>query len=234
MPVLHEWELTVDVDRVLWGQGMDPAAARARRPKLVAIAERAIEAGQGLLAPAVVYERYPVLERRHERLKLPDGALSGPLIASHLSPASEVILSVCTVGEGLAELISRTFPGDPVLALALDGYASAMAEALAEAACQYFEALAAAEGLQAGTPLNPGMVGWPLEQGQEQIFSILDTVPIGVRLEEGGIMSPLKSLSLAIGLGVAMDSSGSACDFCSMNATCRYKHHYQNDLVQGS
>jgi hypothetical protein len=233
MPIIRDWELSVDVDKVLWGQGADPAAVRFRRPKLVAIAERAIVEGQGLLAPAVAYERYPVSERRHERLWLGDGSaaaigsLAGPLIASHLSRADEVILAVCTVGNGLAELISRTFPSDPVLALALDGYASAMAEALAEAACQRFEALAQAEGLQAGTPLNPGMIGWPLDVGQEQIFSILDTFPIGVRLEEGGIMSPLKSLSLAVGLGRDMDAAGSACDFCSMSSTCRYKHHYQ-------
>jgi hypothetical protein len=227
MPIIRDWELNVDADKVLWGQGADPAIVRARRPKLVEIAERAVEVGQGLLVPAVVYERYPVREHKHERLLLDQGSLSGALVGSHLARASEVILAVCTVGEGLAELISRTFSSDPMLALALDGYASAMAQSLAEAACQRFEALAQAEELQAGTPLNPGMVGWPLEEGQMQIFSILDTNPIGVRLSEGGLMSPLKSVSLVVGLGKDMEAAGSACDLCAMSATCRYKHHYQ-------
>ena len=68
------------------------------------------------------------------------------------------------------------------------------------------------------------MVGWPLEEGQPQIFNPLDASEIGVSLDPGTyLMRPLKSLSLVIGLGRDLNSAGQTCDFCSMRETCRYK-----------
>jgi hypothetical protein len=228
MPVLRDWELTLDADKVLWGQGADPALVRARRPKLVAIAEAAIKEGRPFLAPVVLYQRLPVAGLRHERLLLADGGvLLGPLIASHLAGASEVIVAVCTVGDEVTSAISERFRTDPVGALAMEGVAGAAAEALAEAVCRRFDALALAEGLQTSIPLNPGMIGWPLEEGQPQIFSLLDASEIDVTLDPGTyLMRPLKSLSLVIGLGRDLNPTGQTCDFCSMRETCRYKDHY--------
>ena len=107
--------------------------------------------------------------------------------------------------------------------LALEGLAAAAAEALGEAACRRFEEIARAEGLQTSIPLNPGMIGWPLEEGQAQIFSLVDASEIGVTLGPSSLMQPLKSLSLVIGLGRDLDVAGQSCDFCSMHETCRYK-----------
>jgi len=224
MPVLNDWELALDADKVLWGQGADPARVRARRPKLAEIAEAAIAEGRPLLAPVVLYRRIPVVGLRHERLLLEGGSLVGPLIADRLAAASEVVVAVCTVGDGLAQTISERFQTDPVQALALEGLAGAAAEALAEAVCRRFDALALAEGLRTSIPLNPGMVGWPLEAGQTQIFCLLDASEIGVALDPGTyLMRPLKSLSLVIGLGRDLNPTGQTCDFCSMRETCRYK-----------
>jgi hypothetical protein len=225
MPVLRDWELTLDADKVLWGQGADPALVRARRPKLVAIAETAIDKGRPYLAPAVLYRRIAVARLRHERLLLADGGvLQGTLIAGHLAAASEVIVAVCTVGDAVTRVISESFQTDPVGALALEGVAGAAAEALAEAVCRRFDALALAEGVQTSVPLNPGMIGWPLEEGQAQIFSLIDASEIGVSLDPGtSLMRPLKSLSLVIGLGHDLNPTGQTCDFCSMRETCRYK-----------
>ena len=151
----------------------------------------------------------------------------GPLIADHLAAANEVIVAVCTVGDGVAGAVSEMFQTDPVRALALEGVAGAAAEALAEAVCRHFDALALAEGLKTSIPLNPGMIGWPLEEGQTQIFGLLDATEIGVSLDPGtSIMRPLKSLSLVIGLGRDLNPTGQTCDFCSMRETCRYKDHY--------
>jgi hypothetical protein len=227
MPILTDWDLTIDADKVLWGLGADPAAVRARRPKLVALAESVMETSRDLLAPAVLYRRFPVSELRHERLLLAGGGyLAGPLIAGQLAKASEVVVAVCTVGNSLSRQASEKYQADPVRSLALDGLASAAAETLAEAACRRFETMALAENLKASAPLNPGMIGWPLEEGQQQIFAVLDTREIGVTLGSGGIMSPLKSLSLVMGLGREMDPVGQSCDYCSMRNTCRYRDHH--------
>ncbi len=75
-------------------------------------------------------------------------------------------------------------------------------------------------------PLSPGMVGWPVEDGQTQIFSILDGQEIGVSLSPSFMMSPRKSLTMLIGFGEAILSQGSTCDYCSLRETCQYKEHY--------
>ena len=46
MPILGEWDLAVDADKVLWGQSADPAVVRGRGPRLARIAEEAIEEGR--------------------------------------------------------------------------------------------------------------------------------------------------------------------------------------------
>jgi hypothetical protein len=225
MPVERDWDLALDADKVLWGQGADPAAIRARRPRLAAIAGEVITEGRPLLDPAVLYRRVAVEHVRHERMSLAGGSsLSGPAMARYLAPAAEVIVAVCTVGDVLSKRAAEVFEADPVRGLALDGLASAAAEALAEAACRRFEAMAAGEGLAAGVPLNPGMDGWPLLEAQKQVFSLLPAEEIGVHLSPAGLMEPLKSVSLVVGLGRPAElASGRVCDVCTMRETCRYK-----------
>ena len=232
MPILREWNLPIDADKVLWGQGADPKVMRARRPKLVSLAEEVIAEGIGLIQPAVVYERMRVVEFRHERLvvEVPGdngaskrGVFAGPLIAKELGPAQEVVAAVCTVGDGLSIYAESTFSKDMVRALALDGLASAATEALSEAMCYQIEQMAAAEGLQTSVQLNPGMIGWPILEGQQQLFELVDAAAIGVALNSAGLMVPLKSVSLVVGLGREMNTGGKTCDYCAMRELCRYR-----------
>ncbi len=238
MPILRDWDLALDADKVLWGQGADPAVIRARRPKLAAMAERVIEEGRPLLESAVVYERFQVTELRHERLGLrclpspaerqgnrQAGSLAGPLIARHVGSAQEVVVAVCTVGERLSAFSSMQINSDAVRGLALDGLASAAAETLAEAMCGRIEAMAAERGLQTSIPLNPGMIDWPLMDGQQQIFDLVDPRTIGVSLTASGLMQPIKSVSLVVGLGRELGQAGRSCDYCAMRGLCRYKGH---------
>lgn len=241
MPVLRDWDLALDVDKVLWGEGADPAVIRARRPKLAELAERVIAEGRPLVEPAVVYERYVVTELRHERLtvhnaRLPaagqvqsqsgrTGSLAGPLIAQHLAGAQEVVVAVCTIGDRLSACASETINSDGVRGLALDGLASAAAETLAEAMCRRIEDTAAEENLQTSIPLNPGMIGWPHLEGQQQIFALVDAQSIGVSLNTSGFMEPVKSVSFAVGLGRELGRGGKSCDYCAMRGLCRYKGH---------
>jgi len=234
MPVLTDWELELDVDSVLRAQGADPGILRSRRPALVKVAERALEAGRPLLRPKVASARFAASGLRHERLTLDGGALSGPLIAQHLGAAEQVIVMVCTVGEGVDAEIARQMDDDPGFALALDGVGSAAAEALAAQACLRFEQEAIARSWRASLPLSPGMVGWPVQEGQAQIFALVNAAEAGVHLTEGGMMVPRKSLSLVLGLGARLEAAGSACAFCTLHETCRYQDHYPPAARQGS
>jgi hypothetical protein len=229
MPVLTDWTLELDVDQVLRGQGADPATMRARRPTLVAIAERALQVGLPLLQPRVAFEQIEVRGLRHERLNLDGGILQGALIAQHLGQAEQVVLLVCTIGEALEARVAQEMDADPVFGLALDGLGSAAVESLAGLACGRFEKHTQARGWHASLPLSPGMIGWPVAEGQAQIFSLLDPALAGVRLTESGMMIPRKSLSIVLGLGAEVATGASACSACSLSATCRYQDHYPAD-----
>jgi hypothetical protein len=233
MPVLDQWEITLSVDDVLRAQAADPAAIRLRRPSLIKVTEQSINLGKALLQPLVLYETYSVKDFVHERLNLVSDAanstnahLSGALIAQHLAGAQQVIVMLCTIGSALDETMSSLFNSDPLSAMALDGVGSAAVESLGIQACNYFEAQARSNALNTSMPLNPGMVGWPVEEGQLQIFTLLESEQIHVSLTDSCMMIPNKSLSMVLGVGKELSSTGSSCDYCSLKGVCKYQDHY--------
>jgi len=226
MTVLDKWDLRLDVDVVLRNQGADPAAIRKRSPRLVESAGRALEEGNLLLQPRVIARRLLIEDLQHERLKLEgNGRLSGGLLAEHMGGAQEVVIVLCTVGEELERRAAEISREDAVYGMALDGVGSAGVEALANAACALFEKEASEADCQVTIPLSPGMVGWSVEQGQPQIFDLLDAGEIGVRLTESMMMVPRKSLTFVLGIGRELITGGRTCDYCSLKETCRYRDH---------
>ena len=227
MPLWNTNGFDIDVDAVLRGQGADPKAIRTRSPRLVEVAERALEEGRPLLEPQTLYREIDVEVLRHERLILDGGlSLSGELVSEHLGPAERVVLILCTVGEALEAHASDVSKENIVYGLALDGVGSAAVETLANAACKHFEDQANGYGLQSSIPISPGMINWSVDKGQPEIFKILEPGQINVRLSEYGLMTPRKSLTMVLGFGPTMKTTGRTCDYCAMKATCRYQDHY--------
>jgi hypothetical protein len=233
MPILDKWKLQINPDQVIRAQGADPDVVRLRRPNIVRTTEEAITRGLPLLHPQVLYEKLDVQGLTHERLKLISHGsdqniyyLSGQLIAQHLARAQLIIVMLCTIGSELDSCVSSLFKVDPMVALALDGFGSAAVELLAIQACNQFENEVKKDGLNTTIPLNPGMVGWPVDIGQPQIFSMLNSESIHVSLTDSCMMVPNKSLSLVMGIGTEVFISTSSCEFCSLKGICRYQNHY--------
>jgi hypothetical protein len=227
MPQWQVNDLRIGVDDVLRGQGADPDAIRSRRPSLVKVAEQAIQEAEQLLEPKVLSSRLAVKRVRHEQLLLEDDTLlRSSLLSQHLHAAQFVEAVVCTIGPKVERLASQVIREDISLGLALDGLGSTAVEALANMACRHIELQAEQDHLQTSIPLSPGMQGWPVEVGQPVIFKILDPAQIGVSLTPDGLMLPQKTLSMLVGIGSELDSSGSTCQYCAMRETCRYQDHY--------
>lgn len=225
-------QLAIDIDHVMRGQGIDPARPSARSPQLILLAQRAIEAGKSLIQPTAIYRRLEICEVQHERLHLTNGhTLQGALIGQHLSSADAIIVALCTIGSKIDPAITTAFKTEPAFALALDGFGSAAVEALANDICHHLELDTAKRELQTSIPLSPGMIGWPVDRGQMQIFSILDSQSIGVSLNETRMMTPKKSLSFVIGEGLNLQTKGNTCEYCAMNETCRYQDHYDPQFI---
>lgn len=227
MQILPDWSLDLTPEDVLRGQGADPAQIRSRRPSLLAAAEWALQEGLPLLEPAVQVQEVAVAGLRHERLDLAGGkALTGQLIVQHLAGAARVTVCLGTIGDQLETVASGVMPGDPLLGLALDGLGNAAVEQLATRLCSRLENQARSQGLETSLPLSPGMLGWPVDPGQRQLFSLLDPAALGVRLTDSLMMVPAKSLTFVVGFGQRLAYQGRTCDFCSLKDTCRYQDHY--------
>ena len=220
-------DLKLDVDAILRGQGADPAVLRARRPRLVEIAEIALENSRYLLEPVVYSRTLTVGTLRHEKLELEGGfPLRGAWITRELAPAESVHAIICTVGARIDEVVSELMGSDLLQALALDGVGSAGAEALAQAVCKQIEDQATAEGKQTSVPFSPGMLDWSVEDGQPAIFGMFAGAEIGVALTQSNLMKPRKSLSMLVGVGGQLGIKGTTCDYCAMQGTCKYRDFY--------
>ena len=93
MPVLRDWELELDVDQVIRGQGADPAVIRSRSPRVVDLAQAALREGRPYLRPVILWEAFMVDSLRHEKLILHGGrSLQGRLIAQHMAGADQVVV----------------------------------------------------------------------------------------------------------------------------------------------
>jgi hypothetical protein len=219
-------DLKLDVDAILRGQGADPAVLRARRPRLVEIAETALENSRYLLEPMVYSRQLKVGSLLHEKLELEGGlSIRGAWITRELAPAETVHAIICSVGPAIDEAVSELMGSDLLQALALDGVGSAGVEALAQAVCKQIEDQAAADGKQTTVPFSPGMLDWSVEDGQPAIFGMFSGENIGVELTTSYLMRPRKSLSMLVGVGSRLGVKGTTCDYCAMQGTCKYRSY---------
>lgn len=222
MELWTDFTFTLGLDDILRGEGADPVQARKKRPSLVKAASAAGHLGFTRLKPAAAVREVRVSEHRHEQVLLEGGKrLTGALVARYLAGAERAAAVVCTIGPDLEKLAAAQ--GDLVLALALDGLGNAAVEAVGQQVCARLGEQAQARGLEAGMPLSPGDPKWPVEVGQPQIFSLLGPNPAGVRLTEGGMMIPKKTISFVVGIGRKMEQAD-LCELCSMKGRCRYRH----------
>ena len=224
MPILDHWDLKISVDDVLRAQGSDPAVIRARRSKLAQLTEQTIAESSRYLHPIAQYQVYEIENVLHNKLILSGGGfLSGSFVVENLASAKQVAVIGCTVGDLLEITVAEATKTNLLIGLALNGLGGAAVEALGNAVCSHFEQLAHQNNVQATTPLSPGMEGWPVIKGQQQIFGLLDLSQIGIKLNPSGMMQPLKSLTMVIGMGSEVTKTGSPCDFCQVRDRCRYQ-----------
>lgn len=221
MPVLDSFHPTVTVDQILRWEGADPAAIHRRRPQLAQIAAQSLETGLPLLRPLVLLEEFAIVEIRHQTIRLAgDFVLSGSGLTSALVGAETLLAGIATIGADLEKESDRQMEADPVFGLALDGLANAALDDLLAQVCRRVDGH---PGRYTSALLSPGMDGWPVEEGQSQLFHLLPAAEIGVRLTPSGWMLPRKSCSFVLGISTHPFARTSPCQVCGLKETCRYR-----------
>jgi hypothetical protein len=215
--LLRDWTIEVDVRLALRGQGAsDPEAVLLSRPAFAASIERVLPEGRALLEPLVLVRSFPVIGHHGGRLALPDRDVQvGPAVAGCLSSVTTLTVVLCTVGPRLDEAVDRLLTREPARALLLDGIGTAAVDDLAQQAVRRLSNEAVAAGLASAIPCWPDRVGWPPEKAHPQVLALLgNEAARRFRLLPSGLLWPLKSESLVLGLAAATAALPKACPPC--------------------
>lgn len=221
MEIVLDLELQLESSRILQALGVPPG----RKEKRLELVEALLPRGRELMEPVILYDLFPMEEVRPGEVVLKGARLRSKGLAKLWAPAREVALILCTIGPALDEQVSAYFvASDPLRGLVLDVIGTAALEELAEEACRLIAEVARGKGWEASAPLSPGNLDWGLEE-QRVFFDLLPAEEIGLRLKESCQMTPLKTLSLAMGLGeeVLPSIKESPCTYCSLRRRCRYR-----------
>lgn len=197
-----------------FGIEIDPAAVRRllghREENAAGSRKRLDEALAGALS-------------RAESLVAPKGIYT--VIAGRDLPGSEyfdelgrVAFCICTIGPAVEREVTALAAQDELLrAVVLDSVGSVAAEAAAEYMDVHIQAEASRDGLKTSCRASPGYGDWDIRE-QRALFDLLPAGRIGVRLSEGFMMMPRKSVSFAIHIAekparMRSENSCRNCDF---------------------
>ncbi len=214
MPVWKSGLLTLSPERLPWREGW-PAGL---------LVETLAEAGL-LLSPRAVYRIFPLQALTSQGPLIAGHLLHSPRLGRILPPSGRLLLAVYTIGPRLEARCRRWNWQDQTLrAFLLDALGTIALLELADAFHRHLAAQLAHHRLALGCSFSPGQDDWPLED-QRLLFSLLRPERIGVRLNEPGMMYPLKSVSEAIPVGkeTEIPLPGPACARCPRREGCPYR-----------
>jgi len=222
--VLFEVPLQIDRDEVLRFQGYKKDID-VPSPAVLDLFESALALGEQFMAPRAVYRAVPVAGQGSDRIRLADGTvLHIPEIQRLWGPLVAVGVAICTVGNAMEERARELFDAhDFPLAVMLDSVGSAAAECLAEYVNDLLCQVAIPEGQKVTNRVSPGYAGWEVAE-QASLFTLCPGDPVGVKLNEFCVMTPVKSISFLVGIGpeARVDHYFTQCRRCWMK-DCAYR-----------
>lgn len=130
------------------------------------------------------------------------------VIARLLKQCQKVAVFVVTIGSRLGDVV-RQLAGDGLMVQAsvLDVIGSDAAETLANVVRDIIGKEAVAEGLGISQRFSPGYCDWKVSQ-QKMVFRAMDGETSSVRLTDGCLMVPQKSISGIVGIGPRNEVEG--------------------------
>jgi hypothetical protein len=127
--------------------------------------------------------------------------LKSKIISRLLERCDEVVIFILTIGNLLEDMVAYLAEEGLVLqATVLDAIGSGAAEQSASLVEDRIKETATSRGFVISRRFSPGYCDWGVNQ-QEMIFKAMQADTAGVRLTEGYLMLPRKSISGIIGIG---------------------------------
>lgn len=232
MPVLTDFRFHLTVEEITssWGSRRARLASTRMMVMLAELLAR-IEANDWI-QPKISYDVWPIVSSGPGWLELRSGSrISSPSLSHHLPGATHLAAGVCTIGGAIEKHVSEGFAAsDRLRAVMLDEIGTLTLFRLGDQLEQLMQAEAAQRGLQAGGVLSPGEDGFEISQ-QAAVLELARSGEIGVSQTTSGMLTPRKSVSMAVGFGIRMPrwSRGDRCARCGARQRCP---HRQPQLVE--
>jgi len=145
-----------------------------------------------------------------------DGPLvfQSEVVARLLEKCEKVAVFALTIGGYLEEMVGKLSADKLMIqAAVLDGIGSSATEKMADFVYEIINRRAGDMRFCTSRRFSPGYCDWEVEQ-QQMLFHAIDCDSAGVRLTEGGIMLPRKSISGIIGIGSREVENYNPCETC--------------------
>lgn len=194
-----------------------PVAGRLRAEALTLAATEAL--GRGSFAYRIV-----PLDRVTGNLLWVEGeALEAPWLLPETGSLTALACGVCTLGPALEARVRELFgQGRRSLAMALDGIGNELLFALSRRMQHRMMAEVGHDGLCLAGELRSGDPGLALET-QALVVRLAGGEALGVTVNSGAMMHPVKSASAVFGVGVDLpEAKWSRCDDCRSAARCAH------------
>jgi hypothetical protein len=161
-------------------------------------------------------------EEEPERWRIGGRALPGAAL-EQLAGATDVAVVFATIGAAWSDAISAYFQrGDTLGGYLLDEIGVAVLERWSRRIEALIRMSARSSGQRAGSPIEPGHPDLPLTV-QPTLAELAECGSVGITLTSGGMLAPVKSISMLIGIGSGLPrwSHAAACRRCPSAARCR-------------
>lgn len=197
-------EFDIDTEQVLnhmgYGTGGVPSA------RVESLVKEYADNISHLIEPSYSYVIRDINSVRGSRVFI-EGSVTfrSNIIARLLERCQKVAVFVVTIGSRLGDVVRQlSKDGLMVQAAVLDAIGSDAVETLAHVVQDIVGNEAKAEGLGISLRFSPGYCDWRVSQ-QKMVFRAMNGDTAGVRLTDGCLMVPQKSVSGVIGIGPASE-----------------------------
>lgn len=185
-------------------------------PNIHNIIEDLFSAYNGLLDPKVIYKNFNIEVISHHpnppalmgvggnveyliKIKGSGVSFKSKALSTNLNFCKIISVFACTIGNVIEkETVEALGKGDNSRALVIDAIGSEAVEALAERCNRLISETARGKRFVTVKRFSPGYSDWNLKE-QRLLFDLIKPEQIGIKLTEGDIMKPEKSITGVIG-----------------------------------
>ena len=205
----------IDIDRAQVLHNIGYGADYKPSARIMSLINEYIENAHNLIAPSYSYVIRDIKSVKGSRVVI-EGSVTfqSEVIAQLLEQCEKVAVFALTIGNHLEELVAHLAEsGVIVQAAVLDAIGSVAAESVAGFVQGRVGEMAHAQELCISQRLSPGYCDWDIGQ-QRMVFQAMNGNSAGVRLTEGCLMLPQKSISGIIGIGPSEVENYNPCKTC--------------------